>query len=231
MLQRTKDLTRVLLHIYLIHTLIVPIVALWMICTHYPKYRSLAQVLGLIPAVLFLVLSAMWTELPGRFSKALILTLVAPVEIGISLWLMETDPNFYFIEVFFVDIIALGLAFIGMSVLQLKDKTRPVIAGVLMVVLSLVSFGGPIFEVYRDENLFWKSSLVGILLFETWCFMYVFANKALAFRPLAQPKKPGILDQILPDHFPSMSWGARDAVATPVVIGGLLIWFFLPMVV
>lgn len=231
MLQRTKNLTRVLLHVYLLHTLLVPIVALWMICTHYPEYRTLAQLLGLIPAVLFLALNAMWTELPGRFSKALVLTLIAPVEVGISIWLMGADPNFYYIEVFFVEIIAMGLAFIGMSVLQLKDKTRPIIAGVLMVVVSLVSFGGPVFDVYRDEGLFWQSSLVVMLLLEAWCFMYVFANKALPFQPLGQPKKPGILDQILPDQFPPMSWGARDAVATPVVIGGLLIWFFLPMVV
>ena len=82
---RTKNLTRVLLHVYLLHTLLVPIVALWMICTYYPKYQALAQVIGLIPAVLFLALNAMWTELPGRFSKALLLTLIAPVEVGLSI--------------------------------------------------------------------------------------------------------------------------------------------------
>ena len=66
--------TRILLHVYRVHALLVPFFLLWFVCEYYPESRALTQFIGLIPAVLFLALTAMWTELPGRFSKALLLT-------------------------------------------------------------------------------------------------------------------------------------------------------------
>jgi hypothetical protein len=220
-----------LLHISIVHALLVPFIALWMICVEFPEYRTAAQLFGLFPAVFFLALSAMWTELPGHFGKALILALLAPVDVGLFIWLLETDPSFYFIEIFFVDIVAMGLAFIAMSALQLKDKRGPMIAGFVLVLACLGAFGGPVWEVYREESSFWPLVLLVMTLLEAWAYMYIFANKALPFRPLGGSKRVGILDRLLPDRFEPVSWGASDAVATPVVLGGLLIWFFMPMFV
>lgn len=226
-----KSATRALLHVYLMHTLLVPFLFLWFVCTQHPESRFVTQFIGLIPAVLFLALTALWTELPGRFSKALLVTLLTPFEVGVSMWFLETDLYFYWVEVFFVDVVSMGVAFIGMSFLQLQEKARPVLAGVIFVGTSLLAFGSPIVEAYRNEALVWQVFLVAMILTEAWAYMYIFANKAVPFRPLQSEKRSGLLDRWLPDEFEPVGWGTNDVVATSVVVGGLLAWLVLPFVI
>ena len=151
--------TRILLHVYLVHTLLVPFFFLWFVCAYYPESRFVTQFIGLMPAVLFLALTAMWTELPGRFSKALLVTLLTPLEVGISVWLLDTDLYFYWVEVFFIDVVAMGCAFLGMSFLQRKE-IRPIFAGLLFVGASLFAFGSPVFSVYKNEAWTWRLVLI-----------------------------------------------------------------------
>ncbi len=225
-----RRLTLILLNVYLLHTLAVPVIALWLICTDFPEFGTAAQLLGFFPAVLFLVLNAMMTELPGRFSKALLLVTLVPVDVGIGIWLMGSEPGFFFIELFFVDIIAMGVAFLLMTAIQLKDKRGPLICGGLMFGMSLLAFGGPVAQVYGQEDRLWSLFLLCMIAVEAWVYMHILGNKTLPFRPLeSTSEKPRLLDRLLPDRFAPVSWGISDVVATPVVIGGLLVWFFLPM--
>jgi len=221
------------LALYLVHALAVPVIALWIICageTHL--YRNLAQFAGLFPGLLFLALTAMWTELPGRLSKALLLALIVPVEVGLGVWLMGRDLGFYFVEAFFVDVLAMGVAFVAMVVLQLKDKGAPLVNGCILCGLAVVAFGGPIWDVYRHEPWQWWVALAGMIATDAWAYMYVFGSKGLPFEPVAghTEARTGLLDRLLPDRFAPVSWGASDAVATPVVIGGLVVWAIVPFI-
>ena len=221
--------TRILLHVYLVHTLLLPVFFLWFVCIHHPEDRFLTHIFGLIPAVLFLALTALWTELPGRFSKALLLTLLTPLEVGISVWILEADLYFYWVEVFFVDVVAMGIAFLGMSFLQRKEKVRPIFAGLLFVGASLFAFGSPIFTVYQHETWVWRFVLIGMIILEAWAYMYILGAKALPFRPLPGEKREGVLDRLLPDEFAPVRWGVHDRVAVPVVLVGMIVWLFLPV--
>ena len=122
----------------------------------------------------------------------------------------------------------MGLAFVAMSFLQLKEKSRPILIGVMFVATSVLAFGTPILQVYRHEDFLWQIVLMGMILLEAWSYMYIFANKARPFRPIGQEKKHGLLDRWLPDKFAPVSWGTNDMVATTVVIGGLTAWLLIP---
>lgn len=229
--RRTEEtLTRGVLWFYMAHTLGVPVAALWVICAgDVPLYRSLAQFVGFFPAVLFLALTAMWTELPGRLSKAALLAMVLPVQVGLGTVLMGRDAGFYVLEAFFVDIVAMGLAFVLMAARQSRDERAPLINGLLLVVAAAVAFGGPVLDAYRGWEWWWWVALGAAVVSEAWVYMVVFGTKALPFHPVGDPPK-GVLDRLLPDRFRPLSLGTKDEVAVPVVLVGLAVWAILPFV-
>ena len=225
-----RTLTRGLLGLYLMHTLAVPVIALGVICAgDVHLHRNLAQLLGVFPAVLFLAVTAMWTELPGRLGKAALLALIVPVEVGIGTWWMGRDPGFYFVEAFFVDIAAMGVAFVAMAGTQLRGQPRPIASGLLLLVLALAAFGGPVWDAYADASWRWRGALVGMIGVDAWAYMYVLGSKAVPFKALGSRRK-GLLDRVAPDRFVPVSLGASDVVVVPVVIGGLAVWAILPFV-